>query len=492
MDYAAQQRYFGRSLLWGGLAVSLLLAAGAWVLWSSWNWASVPARVAFALIIIPTAASLRYTPDYLHLSVHPDKPARWAIKVRWRIAAALLFLGVALSPNEGSVAVFSASAIWIVLTTLVARRFSQMPLLSLHFVISDLLLIYALFFALGSVKLAVMAACVAAVFHFSTVIWRHTPWILTASFVVCSALLVVPFVLFWLLLVSRGTPGELLALAAYPAVVVASLISTSALLLRAIRQCKRNITSAITELCEFTRYDEARIRELWSTADKQLAQNWESSGVANKSPEEIADWYRQNSELYMFAISAYNLEYKRIKSNLKMLSYASGRCLDYGAGNGELILELARRGHRAAYYDVDGVSKRFAQFRAAKYGLNVEFASTKDELRQIAAVQPFDTIFSFDVLEHIPDLAAELDFLISLLAPNGVLLFDVPAGATVNHPMHLNHTLNVRQHLLARGMKEIPMRSWRLGKQEKYAFRLVLHPERSEGSILSRSTVGQR
>jgi 2-polyprenyl-3-methyl-5-hydroxy-6-metoxy-1,4-benzoquinol methylase len=257
----------------------------------------------------------------------------------------------------------------------------------------------------------------------------------------------------------------------YFAMLPVAILATELLTRRADHHLRRSSETAASELQAFTGYAPARIRELWATADKQLAANWESSGVANKSAEEIAEWYRQNSELYMFAISAYNLEYKRIKSNLKMLRNGSGACLDYGAGTGDLILELARRGHRAAYYDVDGVSKRFAQFRAEKYGLQVEFASTKDELRRIAGAAPFDTIFSFDVLEHIPDLAGELDFLISLLSPNGLLIFDVPAGATVSHPMHLNHTLNVREHLQARGMKEVPMRSWRIGKQEKYAFR---------------------
>ena len=91
----------------------------------------------------------------------------------------------------------------------------------------------------------------------------------------------------------------------------------------------------------------------------------------------MAEWYRQNSELYLFAISAYNLEYKRIRSNMKVLRLARGATLDYGAGNGEILLELARRGHRATYYDVEGVTMRFARQRAANQGLAIEFFTPK-------------------------------------------------------------------------------------------------------------------
>jgi 2-polyprenyl-3-methyl-5-hydroxy-6-metoxy-1,4-benzoquinol methylase len=239
---------------------------------------------------------------------------------------------------------------------------------------------------------------------------------------------------------------------------------------RALKQNGRNVATAISELARFTAYPTEKIREMWATSNQQLARNWESAKLDENDAEKMAEWYRENSELYMFAISAYNLEYKRIKSNLAMMRYGSGKCLDYGAGNGELILEMARRGHPAVYYDVEGTSMLFARSRAEQRGLNVEFYHAKDGLKESAARKPFDTIFSFDVLEHIPDLAGELDFLASLLAPGGLMVFDVPAGSTKAHPMHLNHDLNVSRHMLAKGMVEEKL-GWSFRKQEKYLFR---------------------
>jgi hypothetical protein len=51
-------------------------------------------------------------------------------------------------------------------------------------------------------------------------------------------------------------------------------------------------------------------------------------------------------------------------------------------------------------------------------------------------------------------------------------VFDVPAGSTKAHPMHLNHNLNVLEFLSARGLKDRRTFSLRMPfrKEEKYVF----------------------
>ncbi len=205
---------------------------------------------------------------------------------------------------------------------------------------------------------------------------------------------------------------------------------------RAQRHNAKNVAAALQELVEFTGFAPERIRHLWATSNQELARNWERAGVADTDAAGLAAWYRENSQLYLFAISAYNLEYKHICSNLKVLRLARGACLDYGAGNGEIVLELARRGHPATYYDVAGETMRFARQRASQQGLEIEFLHSKEDLAASARKRGFDTVFSLDVLEHLPDLPGELNFLSSLLSPGGLFVFDVPAGSTQSHPMH--------------------------------------------------------
>src|SRR5205807_810785 len=242
---------------------------------------------------------------------------------------------------------------------------------------------------------------------------------------------------------------------------------------RAQEHNAKNVTAAIAELADFTGYSEERIRNLWLTSNQELARNWQKAQLAEDDREAMAQWYRDNSELYMFAISGYNLEYRRIRSNLYVLRFARGRCLDYGAGNGELLLEWARLGHAAMYYDVEGHSMEFARRRARQRDLPLEFASTKEDLTAAARERGFDTVFSFDVLEHVPDLAGELKFLSSLLSPGGRFMFDVPAGSTKSHPMHLNHNLEVSSYMVNQGLAEERSFLQKLSfkKQEKYVFR---------------------
>jgi 2-polyprenyl-3-methyl-5-hydroxy-6-metoxy-1,4-benzoquinol methylase len=253
--------------------------------------------------------------------------------------------------------------------------------------------------------------------------------------------------------------------------LVATFFSTAWLVHRAEKRNQKNIAVALQELQDFTTYPPDRIRHLWATSNQQLAENWKEAAIAPDDSDRLAEWYRQNSELYLFAISGYNLEYKRIRATLNVLKLARGACLDYGAGNGEVLLELGKRGHAVAYYDVAGETMRFARLRAQQRRVPLMFFHSKEGLTRSNC--HFDTIYALDVLEHLPDLAGELDFLSSLLKPGGLLVFDVPAGATKSHPMHLNHDLDVVTYLKARGLTDARTLRQRMPfrKEEKYFFR---------------------
>ena len=80
----------------------------------------------------------------------------------------------------------------------------------------------------------------------------------------------------------------------------------------------------MAELMEFTGYPAERVTHLWAVSKKELARNWQSAAIPEDDRERLAQWYRENSELYLFEISAYNLEYKRIRSNLKVLRMGRG------------------------------------------------------------------------------------------------------------------------------------------------------------------------
>lgn len=461
MDYRKQEAYLKAGRIRGAVAALILLAIAVVCVWPS---VVTDGRVlsGFVLVALALAGSLYYTPDYLHLTVVPDKGQRWQVKIRWRIIAAVLLLGIALASANADRGLVLVAAAWLALCTLLIKKFVPLRYYAALFWFTDLLLLIALMlggwisFLLGSVLLAAAA-------HLALV--AVPPSRLFTFRVLALAVILVFFA-------EAVAKPEFNLVFACAALVVASCLLTAWLVSVAEKQNARNIAAAMSELVEFTSYPPERILELWETSNQQLAANWKQAAIPQDDRERMAEWYRQNSELYLFAISAYNLEYKRIKSNLKVIRFARGSCLDYGAGNGEILLELARRGHPVTYFDVEGVTMKFAQTRAQQHGLKIDFARTKDDLRAAAQKRGFDTIFSFDVLEHLPDLPGELTFLSSLLSPGGMFVFDVPAGSTKAHPMHLNHNLNVLEFLSEKGLKDRRTFSLRMPfrKEEKYVF----------------------
>jgi hypothetical protein len=142
-----------------------------------------------------------------------------------------------------------------------------------------------------------------------------SPWVGVVSAV--SVLLV--FIAAW-----RQGVGLSFALALGSVVLVASL-ATAYLVHRAEERNAENVKASIHELNAFTGYPAERILHLWAVSNQELAKNWQQAAIAPDDQERLKEWYRQNSELYLFALSGYNLEYKRIRSNLNMLKRARGR-----------------------------------------------------------------------------------------------------------------------------------------------------------------------
>ncbi len=444
MNYAEQLRYLRRSRVLAAACALPVIVAAALCAIAAWP---LPRGILIECSIVMAAllASLWYAPDYLHLTVDPEKCLRWEIRVRWRLAAVVLILGLPATFNRHGMLIVLASAGGLLCANLIARSSARPAAIPAYFLVTDFALLAGLLFT-ARINLLLGAVLLAAAIHVSIVASEKRLLLWTIAAAATAGLMILDAGQL------HGIDSNISIAAA--ALVIVSALATAALVHKACLQNERNAESAIREISAFIPYSADRIRQLWATSNQQLAKNWQEAALPENDRDRLAAWYAQNSELYLFAISAYNLEYKRIRTNLRVLRHARGACLDYGAGNGEIILEVARRGLPATYYDVEGVTMKFAMDRARRRKLPVEFARSKEELAAAARKRGFDTVFAFDVLEHIPDLPGELDFLSALLAPGGLLVFDVPAGATKSHPIRLNHKLDVDAHLRAKGMRD--------------------------------------
>ena len=461
MDYTEQRKFLRLSRICGAALVLALFAAVEACIVIGKISGFAPLAL-YAAITWALAIFIYYTPDYLHLSVDPVKRSRWAVKIRWRIIAAALIVSAVLASNIQERISAAVAIAWLVALNLFGRK-APRRFVPLYFWLGETALLAALLFV-GGLNLLPATLLLAAAAHLAITVADRAAlyWVSLVSGV-------------GLLLIAAAAWRQHVDIAFAAALAVLLLVAslaTAYLVHRADARNAENIEVSVRELNAFTGYPKERILHLWAVSNQELAKNWQLAAIAPNDTERLKEWYRQNSELYLFALSGYNLEYKRIRSNLNMLRRAQGSCLDYGAGNGELLLEVARR-DRAVYYDVEGETMRFARARARQRNLAIDFFHTKEDLAGAGKKLGFDTIFSLDVLEHLPDLPGELNFLAGLLNPGGLMVFDVPAGATKSHPMHLNHDLDVVAYMRARGMKDertlwqkLPFR-----KEEKYFFR---------------------
>jgi 2-polyprenyl-3-methyl-5-hydroxy-6-metoxy-1,4-benzoquinol methylase len=461
MEYTEQQKFLRYSRVWG-MGLILVLFGTVLACIKTGKTSSFALLALYAALSSALAVFIYYTPDYLHLTGDPRRRSRWAVKIRWRIIAAALIISGLLASNARERAWVAMAIVWLLALNLFGRRVPK-RFVPLYFWLSDIALLAALLFVFHLDTL-LTTLLLAAAAHLALVLADRAGayWVTLVSSV--SIILI-------LLAAWQRETRMLFDIAVIGLLLVTSL-ATAYLVHRADRRNTENVNASMRELNSFTGYSSEHILHLWAVSNQELAKNWKAAQIADNDQEHLKEWYRLNSELYLFALAGYNLEYKRIRSNLNMLKYANGSCLDYGAGNGEILLELAKTG-RACYYDVEGETMRFARERAGQRNLAIKFIRAKAELATAAQLDGFDTIFSLDVLEHLPDLPGELNFLASLLNPGGLLVFDVPAGATKSHPMHLNHDLDVVAFMRAKGFKD-ERSLWQklpFKKEEKYFFR---------------------
>ena len=131
MNYAAQQRYLSQSRVWGMLAAVALLGIAAAGIVTGQNFNQTQAHVAqppsavtiiSALIVVALAFSILYTPDYLQLTVNPEKRFRWQIKIRWRVIGTVLVLGLFVAHRQQARLILLGAVAWLVIANLLARK----------------------------------------------------------------------------------------------------------------------------------------------------------------------------------------------------------------------------------------------------------------------------------------------------------------------------------------------------------------------------------
>jgi len=106
--------------------------------------------------------------------------------------------------------------------------------------------------------------------------------------------------------------------------------------------------------------------------------------------------------------------------------------LDLGCGNGELARTLSRRGHHGLYLGVDFSLPLLNEAERKAFDFPVQFMRadlTSGDWNEVTAAaagnNPYDIVFSFAVLHHIPGVELRLNFVRNvheLLKPDGLFV----------------------------------------------------------------------
>lgn len=136
--------------------------------------------------------------------------------------------------------------------------------------------------------------------------------------------------------------------------------------------------------------------------------------------------------------------------------FASGRVLDCACGVGygtNILMHSGTGAQTVTGVDIDAEAIDYARANYAGEGVTFECAdaTTFDS-------PPFDTIVSFETIEHVPDPEAIIDNLARLLKPGGIFVASVPVTPSVDiNPYHLHDftQASFRRMFEKRGFSEI-------------------------------------
>ena len=188
------------------------------------------------------------------------------------------------------------------------------------------------------------------------------------------------------------------------------------------RACLEQIAGPVAEFFDLPPAEALRrLEDEYEHPGAGVAEAWRAA--APETPEEVERFYMETSS-YVFDLAADHCRERRHDvwaAILDRLARAPGKdVLAYGDGIGTDAIGLARAGYRVTYYDLPGVTSRFARFRFEREGLGDAITFVEDA--EALGERRFDAIVSIEVLEHLADPVGTMRLFYSLLRDDGITL----------------------------------------------------------------------
>ncbi|MBU4314698.1 MAG: methyltransferase domain-containing protein [Actinobacteria bacterium] len=170
-----------------------------------------------------------------------------------------------------------------------------------------------------------------------------------------------------------------------------------------------------------------------------------------KTEQEIRQFYAF-TPYYIFALAYWHM--KKYQRNLRqnILDNSFGDVLDYGAGIGDLCLDLSKepRSSSVTYADIDGKTFNFAKWFFKKNNASIKVINLDKEKVQ----GQYDTIICVDVIEHVLDPKNLIKNLNNNLKNGGRLIITNLEIKEVSKqdPMHFGLKFDTKEYLQSLGL----------------------------------------
>jgi len=160
----------------------------------------------------------------------------------------------------------------------------------------------------------------------------------------------------------------------------------------------------------------------------------ENMSWSTATEEEIISYYKNDSS-YLYELPLWNAERNRGEYIARiiapyLLKNKVKTVLDFGAGAGDILIALAKRGFKVTYTDINSKLIDFVQWRFKRRNLKVDVHCLNEDL----ILPAVDCVVTFDVLEHLEDIPKYIKLFSSALSDRGVFVF---SGAFQGGDSHL-------------------------------------------------------